>query len=275
MGGAPVNFAYMCSQLGAWGIPVSCIGEDEAGHDILTAVSTLGLESAYIQEQKSVPTGTVQVVLDAFHKPTYSIKEGVAWDYIELSEKLQRLASNVDAVCFGSLAQRAEISRHTIQSFLGLCPENALKIYDVNLRQSFYTASIIDSSLRVANVLKISDEELLVVAALLGLKGSIHEQIRQLILTYNLRMVAYTRGADGSMLVTATETVDHAGCKPKAIDTVGAGDSYTATMCMGLLSKRPLDEIILHASRVAAYVCEQVGATPVLPDDVRFNLEVA
>lgn len=269
MGGAPVNFACLSSQLGAHGIPVSCIGSDEAGSDILAAVRSLGLETGYIQINSETATGTVNVRLDASFKPAYEIREGVAWDFIHFSDALKRLAPDVDAVCFGSLAQRSRLSCATIRQFVEMCPASALKIFDVNLRQSFFSRGVIESSLELANILKVSDEELPVLAGMFELSGSVTDQIRQLIQRFELQLIAYTRGADGSMLVTAGSLADHPGCKPNAIDTVGAGDSYTATMCMDLLANRSLDEVIVHASQVSAYVCEQPGATPVLPDSLR------
>ena len=269
MGGAPVNFACHCRQLGARGIPISCLGRDQAGEDLRESVTELGLEADELQIHPTAPTGTVDVSLDAQGKPVYRIVEQVAWDFIQLTERLRALAPKVDAVCFGTLAQRSAISRESIQSFVALCPPKALKIFDVNLRQSFYSRDIIESSLRRANVLKVSDEELPVLARFFGLAGAPVEQLRQLIRLFHLRLVAYTRGAEGSMLVTPSGLAEHPGCKPKAIDTVGAGDSYTATMCMGLLSGHPISDVIHHASRVAAFVCEQPGATPVLPDELR------
>jgi len=271
MGGAPVNFACICSQLGARGIPVSCVGDDEAGTDILKAVRKLGLATDFILTRPGVPTGTVNVVLDANYKPRYEIMQGVAWDCIQLNDPLRRLAAEVDAVCFGSLAQRGEVSRDAIQSFVRLCPDKALKLFDVNLRQSFFSKPVIESSLGLANVLKVSDEELPVLAGLFDLKGSAIDQIWQLISRFNLRLVAYTRGADGSVLVTADSVIEHPGFKPNAVDTVGAGDSYTATLCMGLLSGYELGEIIQHAGKVAAFVCEQPGATPVLPESLHLE----
>lgn len=266
MGGAPVNFACHCRQLGARGVPVSCVGADEDGAAIRRAVAELGLEDTHLQVDPTAPTGTVEVLLDAQGKPVYRIREGVAWDFIFMNEALKQLAPAVDAVCFGTLAQRWPASRDTIRRFVALCPERALKIFDVNLRQAFFSKELIEASLRLATVLKVSDEELPVLASLFGLGGGVLEQIRQLVARFDLRLVAYTRGAEGSMLVTADTGVDHPGCKPAAIDTVGAGDSYTATLCMGLLLGRTLEEIIEHASQVAAFVCEQPGATPVLPE---------
>jgi len=268
MGGAPVNFACHCSQLGARGIPVSCVGEDEAGLELVRSVAALGLETDFLQVNPEVPSGSVRVRLDAGGKPVYEIREHVAWDFIRLDDRLRALAPIVDAVCFGTLAQRGVASRAAIQQFVGLCPDTALKICDVNLRQAFFSRDVIEQSLRLANVLKVSDEELPVLARLLDLKGGVVEQLRRLMAAYNLRLVAYTRGAEGSMLVAPDEVVDHPGCRPRAVDTVGAGDSYTATLCMGLLRRRPLAQVIHHASRVAAFVCEQPGATPRLPDEL-------
>ena len=274
MGGAPVNFACHCQQLGANGIPISSIGSDHEGRDILSAIKALHLDVNYLQVDKVVPTGSVDVLLDKNSKPTYKIRENVAWDFIYLTNALLQLAPQVDAVCFGTLAQRSEISRTTIQHFVELCPVKTLKIFDVNLRQSFYSKHIIESALNLANILKVSDEELPVLADMFNLEGSVLTKIRQLITLFGLRLVAYTRGADGSMLVTGDTLVEHPGCKPNAIDTVGAGDSYTATMCVGLLTGHSLDEIISHASRVSAYVCEHVGATPELPAELHYALEV-
>lgn len=268
MGGAPVNFACHCRQLGARGIPVSCIGADRAGRDLVGAVAALGLDVEYLQVNPETPTGTVKVDLDAIGKPLYRIKEGVAWDYIRLNDALCRLAPAVDAVCFGTLAQRGELSRATIQGFVGMCPAAALKIFDVNFRQAFYAQPLIEASLQLANVLKISDEELPVLAAMLDLSGRVPDQLRALLRRFALRLIAYTRGAEGSLLLTADAVVDHPGYKPRAIDTVGAGDSYSAALCMGLLRQWPLDEVIDHASRVSAFVCEQPGATPILPDEL-------
>lgn len=268
MGGAPVNFACHCRQLGARGLPVSCLGMDQNGDELQRAVAELGLEVDYLQLSSHAPTGTVKVELDAEGKPRYEIREGVAWDFIGMDDGLRALSPTVDAVCFGSLAQRWDVSRETIRQFVDACPARAIKIFDINLRQPFYTASVVRASLELANVLKVSDEELPYLASLFGLRGPVLDQIRMLIDLFKLRLVVNTRGADGSLLVTADALADSPGCKPKVVDTVGAGDSYTAALCMGLLRGWSLEDIIQHASRVSAFVCEQQGATPVLPDSL-------
>lgn len=265
MGGAPVNFAFHCRQLGARAYPVSCVGADPDGREIMTAIAELGLPTDYIEEQSSHPTGRVRVELDAEGKPRYEIAGQSAWDFVSFSEALWNLAARTDAVCFGTLAQRGRVSREAIQRFVHSCPEHALRIFDVNLRQAFYDASVIEASLRLANVLKISDEELPVLARMFDLGASVDSQVSKLMDRFGLRLVAYTRGGRGSLLVTPNEQVEHAGGLSMPVDTVGAGDSYTAAMCMALLRNDPLPEVIRKASRVASFVCGERGATPRLP----------
>ncbi|MFO7821859.1 MAG: carbohydrate kinase [Lentisphaeria bacterium] len=266
LGGAPPNFACHCSQLGANAYPVSCIGRDSLGKEITKQLSALKVDDSYIAVTNSYPTGTVQIELDDNGKPTYEICENVAWDVIPFSTQLKELAAKTDAVCFGSLAQRNEVSRNTIQRFLQAMAPDAVKIFDVNLRQSFYSQTVINESLRECNILKLSDEELPVLAAMFGMAGTIEEQLAALIEKYNLRLIAYTRGADGSIMMTPSETDAHPGLPGKAIDSVGAGDSFTAALCIQWLTKKPLKSINEFANRVATYVCSQAGATPVLPD---------
>ncbi|MBU0679695.1 MAG: carbohydrate kinase [Verrucomicrobia bacterium] len=272
MGGAPVNFAFHCSQLGARGIPVSRIGKDPLGDEIIESVRDLGLGDTFIQRDAIAPTGTVQVILDERGKPDYDIRENVAWDSIAFDESLQQLASEVDAVCFGSLAQRSDVSRDSIQRFIRSCPEDSIRIFDVNLRQSFYSPEVIRTSLQSANVLKVSDEELPVLAQICDLRGDVADQLHALVKEFALRMAVYTRGAQGSMLVTPDRIIDHPGFAAVAVDTVGAGDSYVAALCSGLLRKRPLESVIENAGLVASYVCEQTGATPQLPDQLKRNI---
>jgi fructokinase len=267
LGGAPVNFSYHCLQLGATGFPVSAVGIDGLGAEIRSVLKEKKLPLDCVAED-SHPTGTVQITLEN-GKPSYEICEGVAWDFIPMSGTLEALAKKANAVCFGSLAQRGSVSRSTIHKFLGLMKPDALKIFDVNLRQSFFSKAIIEASLKHCNILKLSDEELPVLAELFGLTGSTEEQLEQLREMFELQLIAYTRGPDGSLLVADGKTDDHPGCPGAAVNSVGAGDSFTATLCMGLLNKKPLAEINGHANRVATFVCSQDSATPVLPDDLK------
>jgi fructokinase len=198
-------------------------------------------------------------------KPTYEILRDVAWDYIRVDENLRNFAARADAACFGSLAQRNSASREAIHAFLDAMRPEALRIFDINLRQDFYSREIIESSLRRANILKLSDEELPVLAAMFDLPGHAPAQLHRLRELFDLRLVAYTRGGSGSLLLTASESSDHLGLPTEVLDTVGAGDSFTATLCTGLLQNLPLAEINIRANQVAAFVCSQAGATPTLP----------
>jgi fructokinase len=266
LGGAPVNFSYHCHQLGATGYPVSAVGNDELGSEIRDVLVAKSLPDLFVAMDETHPTGTVQVTLEN-GIPSYEICEGVAWDTIPMSGELEALAKKTDAVCFGSLAQRNEVSRETIHAFLGAMPPEALRVFDINLRQAFFSKEIIAASLAHSNILKLSDEELPVLAEMFGIAGTVSEQLEALRIKFDLQLIAYTRGPDGSLLVAADETSDHPGCPGDAINSVGAGDSFTATLCIGLLNGKPLAETNDHANRVATFVCSQDGATPVLPAD--------
>ena len=171
LGGAPINFACIAAQLGAEAYPVSCIGRDNQGVALKNALSNLHIDHSYIQEDKKYPTGSVEVVLDEAGIPSYEIREGVAWDTIRFTENLEQLAKRTAAVCFGSLAQRQNLSQKTIYDFLKNTPSNCLRIFDVNLRQDIYTKQIVEDSLKLCNILKLSDEELPILSGWFDLTG--------------------------------------------------------------------------------------------------------
>ena len=269
LGGAPVNFAFHCLQLGATAYPVSSVGRDQPGLAILDELSARGISAAYVTEDPDHPTGQVLVTLDAGGKPSYEICTGAAWDAVPTSVALAALAGVADAACFGSLAQRDPFSRSTIQSFLKAMRPESLKIFDINLRQAFFTKEIVETSLKLANVLKLNDEELPVLAEMFGLKGSVRDQLAVLLNTFSLKLIAYTRGKDGSLLLTPDEWNECSGTPVDVVDSVGAGDSFTAALCMGLLHRHRLSAINHHANRVAAFVCSQSGATPSLSDELK------
>ena len=267
LGGAPANFAFHCGQLGATAAPVSCLGADPLGREIRDLLEEMGVDTSYLAESEVYPTGTVEVALHE-GKPTYDIREDVAWDHIPWTGTLRALAARLDAVCFGALAQRSVESRETIRAFLEVVPDHALKIFDVNLRQAFSSRQVIRESLALANVLKLSDEELPVLAGYFDLIGDPREKLMQLRERFDLRWVAYTRGIDGSMLLGESEMADSPGQGEKAVDSVGAGDSFTASLCMGLLSGWPPGAVNALANEVASFVCSQQGATPELPAEL-------
>ena len=273
LGGAPLNFCCHAQQLGAESYPVSAIGGDDLGMEIRDILSAKGMAEDFVAEDADWPTGTVGIVLDGQGKPTYEIHESVAWDALPMSGKLESLAQKTDAVCFGSLAQRNPLSRSTIQAFLRAMRPDALRIFDVNLRQKFYSKKIIDESLRHANILKLSDEELPVLAEMFGLIGTGQDQLTDLMDRFDLQLIAYTRGADGSLLVAPDAVSDHPGYPVVVANSVGAGDSFTAALCMGRLNGNALDDINEYANRVATFVCSQTGATPVLPEFLTKGVE--
>ena len=267
-GGAPANFAYHVGQLGGGTCVVSCIGEDEDGRELLTWLSTFA-SSDYVCVDPAHSTGRVTVTLGSEGIPSYTIRENVAWDFIRLTPEVGELAGRVDAACFGTLAQRSEVSRATIQAFLDLTSPDALRIFDVNLRQSFYSPEVIEESLQRATVLKLNGQELPIVAKIVGCSMEEDVTLPQLAERYGLRLVALTKGKDGSVLYSAGRMSVHNGCAVRPVDTVGAGDAFTAALATGMLRQLDLDLINEWANRVAAYVCSQPGATPELPDELR------
>ncbi len=267
LGGAPLNFSHHGAQLGAEAYPVSAVGADSDGEEIRQILASKNLPDLHVQTDAAHPTGRVNVTLKD-GKPTYEILRDVAWDNIRFTPALAELAARANAACFGSLAQRNSVSRHSIHAFLDAMRPESLRIFDINLRQDFFNREIVESSLRRANILKLSDEELPVLAPMFDLVGDVPTQLRRLLALFDLRLVAYTRGGSGSLLLTANETSEHPGLPTEVIDTVGAGDSFTAALCTGLLQDLPLAEINSHANQVAAFVCSQAGATPTLPSRI-------
>ncbi|MBP3712933.1 MAG: carbohydrate kinase [Bacteroidaceae bacterium] len=268
LGGAPANFAYHIGQFGWCSKVVSAVGNDALGDEILQVFQKVKLP--YDIAKVVQPTGTVQVTLSADGIPSYEICEDVAWDNIPWTDELSALAARTKAVCFGSLAQRSPVSRQTIMRFLASMDEDTERIYDINLRQHFYSLEVIEESLRQATMLKLNDEEIVIVANLLGLNGSIEEQCRQILHRYPLlRLVVLTCGAIGSYVFSADETSYIETLKVKVADTVGAGDSFTATFVAHILAGVPVREAHRKAVIVSAYVCTQHGAMPKLPEDLK------
>lgn len=268
LGGAPANFAYHAKELGAKGLVVSCLGSDELGKEILNLLEQLGLSSDYIAVDGEHPTGTVTVKLDENGTPDYTIHENVAWDYIPFSDRLSKLAQAADAVCFGSLCQRCEVSCRTVREFLAATKPACLRIFDINFRQSYFDTETVEALLKISNVLKINDEELLVLARMLGITGTEQEILTGLTERFSLKLIALTKGDKGSCLCTAGRTSNHPGFTVEVADSVGAGDAFTAALAVGMLQGNQLDDINEHANRVASFVCSKNGATPKLPDAI-------
>ena len=259
LGGAPANFAYHAARLGEEGWAVSAIGDDPLGREIQDVVN--GKRLRHILALTTKPTGTVDVKLDARGVPTYTIREDVAWDNIPFTPEMEDLARRADAVCFGSLVQRMA-SRESVVRFIRSMRPDALKVFDINLRQHYFSKEVIEASLKMADILKINDEEIRTVADLLSLDGDDTAACRALIARYGLRLVILTRGAAGSEVITATEVIPQEAGKADVIDTVGAGDSFTAAFVVAYLRGDTLAEAQRLASDTAAYVCSRKGAMP-------------
>jgi fructokinase len=269
LGGAPANFAYHANGLGAEGVVVSCVGEDALGHEIVNSLARLGLTTEFIFIDSLHPTGTVQVELDENGVPTFTIHEDVAWDYLPATQELMELARRAEVVCFGSLAQRSEISQDTIRAFLEETRSGALRVFDINLRQSFYSPQVVEYSLSLANVFKLNEGELHAVSHLLELDGDVPVLLELLTEQYGLKLIALTRGDKGSLLFSEGQVSDHPGIPVHVVDTVGAGDAFTAALMLGMLRDFSLDKINDLSNRVASYVCTQAGATPEIPQELR------
>ena len=259
LGGAPANFAYHASRLGEEGWAVSAVGDDPLGAEIMDIVTRKKLRHIIAVTDK--PTGTVQVELDDKGVPGYNIKEDVAWDNIPFTPEMEALAARADAVCFGSLVQRMA-SRDSVLRFLRATRPEALRVFDINLRQHYYSREVIDESLKLADILKINDEEIRIVADMFGLGDDDTAACRALIARYGLQLVILTKGADGSEVITADESFPQKAGKVKVVDTVGAGDSFTAAFVVAYLRGLSLSDAQRLANETAAYVCSCKGAMP-------------
>nr|WP_315122908.1 carbohydrate kinase [uncultured Porphyromonas sp.] len=271
LGGAPANFAYHCMQLGHEAYAISAIGKDPLGEEIKKELANKGLQ--HNLQEVSYPTGKVLVTLAETGSGSYDIQENVAWDHISFTQELEQLAHRTDAVCFGSLAQRSEETASTIHRFLAAMPAESIKIFDINLRLNYYSEALIRSSLEHATMLKLNDEEVSTVALLLKLDGSIEAVCHQVLELFALDSVILTRGAYGCNIYTAGGRNYHPSKEVSVIDTVGAGDSFTAAYVSALLAGRSRPDAIRFSTQVAAFVCTQRGAMPALPPEYRMWLE--
>ena len=267
LGGAPANFAYHASMFGYQAYAVSALGNDALGDRTVEELDKKHLR--HIMPRIDFPTGTVQVELDEEGVPTYDIKRDVAWDNIPFTAEMEDLAKRCSCVCFGSLAQRNSVSHDTIHRFLHSTPKDCLKIFDINLRQNFYTKEIIQESLNACDILKINDEELVTIGRLFGYPGLDMENKCYLILgKYNLRMLVLTCGTNGSYVFARGMKSYQPTPKVEVADTVGAGDSFTGSFAAAILAGMPVEEAHKLAVEVSAYVCTQPGAMPQLPESL-------
>ena len=268
-GGAPANFACHAAALGADAPLVSAVGVDDLGDRALQTLKAHRVDTSCIDRDHTHATGQVQVALDDAGRPTYRIAEDSAWDHIQWSGSLVTLARQADAICFGTLAQRSPQSRETIRRFVAATPPGTLRMFDVNLRQSFYDAETVHASLQLASAVKLNEEELPSIARMCKLTGANEKRLlRGLVRKYELRLAALTCGSDGALLMTPDMESECPALPTKVVDTVGAGDAFTATMVMDFLLGVSLGDINRHANAVASFVCSQAGAVASLPAEL-------
>jgi fructokinase len=269
-GGAPANFACHAASLGAESWLASSVGVDELGARALDTLREHGVDPACVARDAKHPTARVDVILDSLGRASYEFADDTAWDHMVWSDAVDSLARRCDAVCFGTLAQRSAHSRATIQRFVKTTPSGTLRMFDVNLRKAFYDADVIDQSLRLATAVKLNGEELPIVARLCAVNESNPcDAMRALMTRYSLRLVALTLGPEGAVLMTGGEESSSRAPTTAVVDTVGAGDAFTAAVVIDVLAGLPLADINAHANAVASFVCSQPGAVAPLPKYLR------
>lgn len=276
LGGASTNFAYISSLLGDEGIVASRIGDDDLGSEVLARLKSLGLNTGLVQKDPIHPTGTVQVQLAADGQPTFEFTPAVAWDFLEWTPEWQALAQRADAVCFGSLAQRNPLSHETIQSFVHALRPGTIRVFDINLRQTFYSPEVLSQSVESADILKLNHEE--VPLLLRNLDMELTDDLsaaRQLCARFPLKLICITRGSGGSLLCTPQEHHEHRGHPVTVADTVGAGDAFTATLVHHYLRGSNLSTMNEAANRMGSWVASRPGATPVLEEELIATVRAA
>jgi len=269
LGGAPANFACHAHQLGAQAQVITRIGNDDLGKRVLQLFGQMAIGPGTVQVDERLPTGTASVTLDRHGTAQFTINERVAWDALALTGEALEAVRNAHAVCFGTLAQRTPAAASVVQQLVAATPRESLRIFDINLRQGFYSVETVERSLKAANVLKLNDHELTVLAQMFDLSGNVNQLIVELAGRFDLQLVALTRAECGSLLYQLGRWSEQPGRNQKVVDSVGAGDSFTAALAMGLLHQFTLDDIHRIAADIAGYVCSCPGATPALPMHLR------
>jgi fructokinase len=266
-GGAPANFACHAAALGADSWMASAVGVDELGNRAISTLKSVGVQCDAVARDGEHDTGQVSVTIDSSGQASYRFADDSAWDHLQWSAELQSLAERCDAVCFGTLGQRSPTSRATIQRFVSATPQRVLRMFDVNLRLGFFDRETVHTSLQIASAVKLNEEELTKVAELCEIAAPTPRQLlRKLAERYELRLAALTCGAEGAWLIAGDEESACPAVPAKVVDTVGAGDAFTAALVADFLRGLPLGEINRHANAVASFVCSQPGAVMKLPD---------
>ena len=274
LGGAPANFAYHVSALGHNGIIVSKVGDDELGKEILEKLLDKKLNIKYIQTDKTHTTGTVKVITDSNNQPDYIINRQVAWDYITWQNSFSNLIDSADAICFGSLAQRNNVSRKTILKMLKKFRKNKDIVFDINLRQNYFDKNIIEESLKLTTILKLNDLELEIVKRLFSIDNKYNQEksCYFLLQKFNLKLVCLTKGEEGSILIDKNSVFKGDTFPYKLVDRVGAGDAFTAAMIIEFLKGSSLEEISYKSNKLASWVTSQKGGMPFCEEKISQEL---
>lgn len=269
LGGAPTNFAYHARALGAHAMTVTRVGDDYLGREVLERFGKMNLPLETVQVDPIQPTGTVAVTLNAKGVPQYAFADNAAWEHLAATDSALTAVSGANAICFGTLGQRNPVARKSIQQLVAAAPADALRVFDINLRLDFYSRELIEQSMRLSNVLKLNDEELMVLTDMFSLQGNVRERIEWFVRTFGLKAVVLTSGSLGSLIYQEGRWSEMPPQPVRVVDTVGAGDAFAAALTLGFLKDMDLGEVHSIAAEIARYVCSQPGATPPVPEAIR------
>lgn len=266
IGGAPLNLALRTASFGFPVTMISSVGNDEDGRVICDYMKDNQLTTDGIIITPDQNTGNVQVTINERGSASYEIKFPSAWDFIEVHEETRDAVQNADVFFYGSLACRNDVSQKTLFSLLA-CNRKMFKVFDVNLRKPFYNIEVLERLMAEADFIKFNDEEILEIASGLGFNSvRLEENIQFISQKTNTPSVCVTLGKHGSLLLWDGKIYQHSGYPVKVSDTVGAGDSFLASLIAKLLSNKDPDEALDFASAVGAIVASKVGANPTISE---------
>lgn len=261
LGGAPLNFIYHIKKLTGSGNIISRVGKDVLGNKVINDLNHTGISTSFIQHDKLHPTGIAKVGVDEDGNPHFKIDVECAFDFIEPSEENENLINTeTDCLYFGTLAQRSEVSRKTIRAFY----LRGLKYFaDINLRQNFYDEDILKTTMEAADFIKANYDEMHVLNDVFVQSEYSTEKVAlELMEKFNLNMLAVTRGKDGASIFENGKKFNHTNVETKVIDTTGAGDAFSAMLCIGYLYGFEIPYINKLANDFAYDICQFEGALP-------------
>lgn len=258
-GGAPMNVAYHLQQLGNQPVIITQIGNDKAGADLLELLQEQQIDTRFVLQTSEYPTGLVNAIPQENGDMQYTILQPVAWDHIQYDHELAKVVKQADYFIFGSLAARSEVSSHTLLQLLQVA---RTKVLDINLRAPHYTKESITPLLNAADILKLNEEELILITNWWGSFDSLEARATYLYNTYQLQLVVVTKGADGAMVYNGKQFYYQDGIPVKVVDTIGSGDSFLAAFITQYAMGKPIPEALLFATKLGSFVASSKGAWP-------------